>query len=71
MVCCRGIIKTMQKRKLEHYRIFPIVAWVLVIGFAYFVFTLTIQLSQTANSYQEQKTKLEDAVHRGILPTNQ
>jgi hypothetical protein len=35
-------------QKLEEFRIFPIIAWVLIIGFAGFVFSLTHRLSDAA-----------------------
>ncbi len=36
------------KNTLEKHKIFPIIAWLLFIGFAAFVFFLTVQLQATA-----------------------
>lgn len=35
-------------RRLEEFRIFPIIAWVLVIGFAGFVFSLANKLTDAS-----------------------
>ncbi len=47
----------MQKHSLEQYRLFPYIAWTIVIAFALFVYTLTLTL-------QEAKTELASNVAR-------
>jgi hypothetical protein len=42
---------------LESYRIFPIIAWILVIGFAFFTYMLTTRLQDNLGSVD---TSLED-----------
>lgn len=38
------------ERTLEKYKIFPYVAWALFIGFALFVYSLVLELQETAES---------------------
>lgn len=53
----------MTKRALESYRFFPYLAWALVIGFALFVYQLTIETSQTIASLGEQTRYLEQVAN--------
>jgi hypothetical protein len=49
----------MSRRALEQYRLFPFIAWGLVAGFAFFVYTLAMELTATATALEEQTTILE------------
>ncbi len=44
----------MSKRALEQYRIFPFIAWGLVIGFSLFVYSLTTELTATQAELAER-----------------
>jgi hypothetical protein len=46
-------------KALESYKIFPILAWVLVIGFALFVYTIATDLKDTAQRLGAQADLLE------------
>ncbi|MEN9920446.1 MAG: hypothetical protein RL538_339 [Candidatus Parcubacteria bacterium] len=46
-------------RNLESFRIFPIAAWSCVIGFAVFVYTLTMNLQSTTTELESQANFLE------------
>ena len=39
-------------RNLESFRAFPYIAWALVIGFAVFVYNITVHLQAAANELQ-------------------
>jgi len=45
------------KYTLESYRVFPFVAWALVIGFAFFTYMLTVRLQENLGDVD---TSLED-----------
>jgi hypothetical protein len=49
----------MSKRALEQYRVFPFIAWGLVIGFAFFVYTLTTELKETVATLETETQTLE------------
>jgi len=49
-------------KKLEAYKAFPIVAWFVIIGFAYFVYTLTTDLEDEATFISEQSLQTQAAV---------
>ncbi len=49
----------MSKRALEQYRVFPFLAWSLVIGFSFFVYQLTTELKSVNASFAEQTDALE------------
>ncbi len=41
-------------RTLESFKIFPYVAWALIIGFAYFVYNITMELKAVTEGLQAQ-----------------
>lgn len=49
----------MSKRSLEKYRVFPYIAWTLVGGFAFFVYTLTAELSTATAELEAATNQLE------------
>lgn len=49
----------MSKRSLEQYRVFPYIAWVLVGGFAFFVYTLASELSTATAALEGSQNQLE------------
>jgi hypothetical protein len=53
----------MTKRALESYRFFPYLAWTLVIGFAFFVYQLTVQTGAAIAALGEQTSALEVQVN--------
>jgi hypothetical protein len=54
----------MSKRALEQYRVFPYIAWTLVGGFAFFVYTLTTELSAATASLEATQNQLEAQVNQ-------
>ena len=50
------------RRALEKYKIFPFIAWGLVIGFTYFVYTITVDLQEAVSDLGVQTELLKDAV---------
>jgi hypothetical protein len=46
-------------KALESYKIFPILAWILVIGFALFVYAIAMDLKDTAERLDAQADLLE------------
>lgn len=59
-------MKTHGEMSLEKYRFFPIVAWLIFIGFALFVYNITIELRDVSNalssssiSYTEISNQIE------------
>lgn len=46
-------------KALESYKIFPYVAWTIVIIFAYFVYDITIELRTIANDLKIQSEYLQ------------
>lgn len=60
---------------LESYKVFPYVAWALVIGFALFTYTLTRQLEREFSAFdtdiasiETRLQNLEQKVGTGTLP---
>lgn len=49
-------------KKLEAYKAFPIIAWFVIIGFAYFVYTLTNDLDDEATLISEQTLQTQAAI---------
>lgn len=49
-------------KALEAYKIFPYVAWVLVISFSYFVYNLTTELQKSVMEIQAQTQKIEQMI---------
>lgn len=49
----------MSKFALEKYRIFPYVAWGIVVGFSVFVFYLAQTLAQATNELRDTRNYLE------------
>lgn len=49
-------------KSLESYRIFPFVAWSLVIGFTMFVYNITLKLQAVTNDLKAQTTWLQEQV---------
>jgi hypothetical protein len=47
-------------KALESYKIFPIFAWILVVGFALFVYTIAMDLMDTAERLGAQADWLEE-----------
>ena len=52
-------------RKLESFKIFPYIAWGLVILFVFFVYKLTTHLNTTTTELDEQSSSLEDKTKAG------
>ena len=46
--------------KLENFRIFPVVAWLLFIGFAVFAWTITEQLRATTENLEATTSHLQN-----------
>jgi hypothetical protein len=46
-------------KTLESYKIFPTLAWLLVIGFAFFVYSIAMDLKETADRLGAQADLLE------------
>ncbi len=44
---------------LESYRIFPYIAWALVIGFAVFTYILTVRLQENLNNVDSSLSDIE------------
>jgi hypothetical protein len=49
-------------RKLEAFKIFPYVAWMLIIFFAFFVYKITTELKSTASELEQTTNSLETTV---------
>jgi hypothetical protein len=50
------------KRSLEAYKIFPYVAWGLIIGFVLFVYNIVVELQDTTAQLERQTTALQEQV---------
>lgn len=57
----------MSKRSLEQYRVFPYIAWILVGGFALFVYHLTIELRAYNNELAASTATLEERANMNPL----
>ncbi len=47
------------KHSLERHKFFPIIAWVVVLGFSLFVYTIVQDLRRTSQELSETTTRLE------------
>ena len=54
--------RTKGKRSLEAYKLFPYVAWGLVVGFSLFVYSIITNLQATTAQLQQQTSALEAKV---------
>ena len=50
------------KRSLEAYKIFPYIAWGLIVGFVFFVYNIVVELQDTAAQLERQTTSLQEQV---------
>ena len=48
------------KRALEKYKIFPYVAWLLIVAFALFVYQLSIRITVAAQQLQSEQIKTKE-----------
>jgi len=49
---------------LESYKVFPFIAWALVIGFAVFTYLLTVRVSQEMSGLDTSVDDLENRIER-------
>ena len=49
----------MQPKKLENYKYFGVIAWILCIGFAIFVYSLVLELKEAAENIQTTSLDFE------------
>ena len=56
----------MNKFTLEKYRAFPVVAWIIVLSFAGFVFHMTTSLARDARELGNTNSRLEDLIHQPV-----
>ena len=54
--------KPTNDRRLEAFKIFPYVAWFLTFLFAYFVYTIVVDLREVTNKLQVQADYLQQQV---------
>ena len=52
------------ERTLEKYAIFPYIAWILFIGFAFFVYTLVLQLQEATTALTATSVSYENIDER-------
>ncbi len=52
------------KYTLESYRVFPYIAWALVIGFAFFTYMLTIRLQENLGNVDTSLEEIEMRLDR-------
>lgn len=50
-------------KALESYKIFPYVAWLVTIGFAIFVYNITVELQTVTRDLQVQTSILMDKIN--------
>jgi len=50
-------------KALESYKIFPYVAWIVTLGFAFFVYNLSLKLERVATDLQAQTKSLEAKIN--------
>ena len=54
------------KRALEAYKIFPYVAWGLILGFTLFVYNIVTELEQATDQLQRQTKALEAQISADV-----
>jgi hypothetical protein len=50
-------------KALEAYKIFPYIAWVLTLGFAIFVYNITMELKAVADNLEAQTQFLQEQIN--------
>jgi cell division protein FtsN len=53
-------LNTSNSRALESYKLFPYVAWTVIIGFTFFVYGIAMELKAVATTLQNQTQNLQD-----------
>lgn len=53
-------------KALEAYKIFPFVAWILTIGFAFFVYKIATELQVVADNLEEQTNQLQVKINTPV-----
>lgn len=57
------MLHTTGERTLEKYKIFPYIAWATCLGFAIFVYAITVQLNEATENLSKSTTQLESIVN--------
>lgn len=55
-------MKDSSRRSLEGLKVFPIIAWTILFSFAYFVYTMVLELRSITAELQVSTERLERAV---------
>jgi len=55
-------VKDSSRRSLEGLKVFPIIAWTILFSFAYFVYTMVLELRSITAELQVSTERLERAV---------
>ena len=55
-------------KALENFRVFPYIAWGLVFSFAFFVYTITVDLKEVAADLKSQSDRLEAKINATTTP---
>lgn len=50
-------------KALESYKVFPYIAWGLTIGFSFFVYNITVDLSKTVEDLKDSTNYLQQQVN--------
>lgn len=56
------MLKLKNDKALETYKIFPYIAWITVILFAYFVYGIAVELQTVANDLKIQTKYLQEKI---------
>ncbi|MEM9337030.1 MAG: hypothetical protein AAGA35_04210 [Patescibacteria group bacterium] len=59
-------LHTTGERTLEKYSIFPYVAWATFVGFAIFVYGITVQLNEATVNLSESTKRLQTVVDSNL-----
>ena len=59
-------MKTNHDRALETFRVFPYIAWALVIVFALFVYKIAVELQTVANDLKIQTAQIQKQVNTPV-----